>query len=139
MAGDFEIKLDMRSYERLLANFVLLKEGVEHTESNHIVRDVMKSVMEEAIRRCPMETGRLRQSAHLEDVQMSTSKRTVAIVFGNDSVDYAIPVHEILDAHHPIGQAKYLESAINDHSHISTGLLTKIGSWLSVLAGRFRR
>jgi hypothetical protein len=32
--------------------------------------------------------------------------------FGNASVDYATVVHENLAAHHPVGQAKYLESAL---------------------------
>ena len=32
--------------------------------------------------------------------------------FGGPAADYAIYVHEDLSAHHPVGEAKYLENAV---------------------------
>lgn len=36
------------------------------------------------------------------------------ITFGGEAEDYALIVHEDLEAHHATGQAKYLESVINE-------------------------
>lgn len=58
----------------------------------------------EAIERTPKATGNLRNSfktiRHEKDVEIK------------NTADYALKVHEDLQARHPIGEAKFLENAI---------------------------
>lgn len=57
-------------------------------------------LLAKTIPRVPIDTGRLRNSGQAEDGVVSFN------------TDYAIYVHEILENHHPIGEAKFLENAL---------------------------
>lgn len=66
-------------------------------------------------------TGQLRLSGRIEGPDFSQGNElTVGIAYGgppgsglNDmDVDYAMQVHEDLEAHHPIGKAKYVEDVV---------------------------
>ncbi len=68
----------------------------------------------------PVETGALRASPFVKDPERDGTVIEVAFGYGGpaakinpktgESTDaYAIFVHENLEAHHPVGQAKYLE------------------------------
>jgi hypothetical protein len=71
--------------------------------------------MTEAKRRTPVLTGALRGTGTVADPVISGSDISVTMSFGGPAVSYAIPVHENLEAHHtPPGQAKYLESVVNE-------------------------
>lgn len=70
--------------------------------------------MTEAKRRTPVETGALRSTGVVAEPELSGNRVTVAMGFGGPAVDYAVPVHENLEAHHPRGQAKFLESVLNE-------------------------
>lgn len=62
-------------------------------------------VIIEARKEVPVDTGKLRDSlGHEENVISNVPTSSL----GSD-VDYALPVHEILDKHHPNGKAKFLE------------------------------
>lgn len=56
------------------------------------------------------EPGRLRDSAHADQVQDDGQAITVLIGF---NTEYAAVQHERLDFRHSTGQAKYMETAIN--------------------------
>jgi len=68
----------------------------------------------------PVATSELQKSGRVEANQEKGSLVTVDIAYGgpagsgnNDvDVDYAIIVHEDLTAHHPRGQAKYVEEPV---------------------------
>ena len=67
----------------------------------------------EVKRRTPVDKGPLRASVH----QVGPTRgqgRTIytLIVVGGTAASYAIYVHENLEAFHPVGQAKFLESVI---------------------------
>jgi hypothetical protein len=67
----------------------------------------------ESMRRTPVDLGPLRAS-HATRTEV-TAKGIVAIIeVGGPAAPYAIYVHEDLEAHHPVGQAKFLESTINE-------------------------
>ena len=53
----------------------------------------------------PVETGRLRSS--ITHAIISDSRVDVGT-----NVEYAVYVHEILDAYHPVGEAKFIEKAM---------------------------
>lgn len=59
----------------------------------------------EAKRRVPVDTGNLKNSGYTR----KASPTTVEVGF---QAAYAVFVHEILDAAHHVGEAKYLENAI---------------------------
>lgn len=66
----------------------------------------------EAKRRTPVDTGALRASVHAEGPFFDGKTIYAAIVAGGPSAPYAIFVHENLEAHHTVGQAKFIESVI---------------------------
>ena len=63
--------------------------------------------------RTPVKTGDLKASGHLGEYVVSGYESSIPIIFGID-LTYAIYVHENLEAHHDVGQAKFLESAVLD-------------------------
>jgi hypothetical protein len=68
--------------------------------------------MAEAKERTPVKTGALRASGRVE--ALLGGQLGVRWAFGGPSINYAIPVHENLEVFHRVGQAKYLESVLNE-------------------------
>ncbi len=65
--------------------------------------------MIEAKKRTPVDTGALQNSGYVERL---TDESGVRMGFGGPAAGYAVYVHENLDALHPSGQAKFLESVL---------------------------
>jgi hypothetical protein len=61
--------------------------------------------------RCPVDSGTLRGSA-----QVVRENDKVIIGYGGAASSYSIAQHENLGYHHPVGQAKFLESAFDELS-----------------------
>lgn len=68
-----------------------------------------ESVMTEAKVLCPVDTGNLRASGHVQAPRIENGDILVTLGFGGPAASYAIVVHEDLTARHTTGQAKYLE------------------------------
>lgn len=68
----------------------------------------------ESMRRTPVDTGALRASHMTTKPRISGQDVSVTIEVGGPAAPYAIPVHERLDVDHPVGQAKFLESTLNE-------------------------
>lgn len=68
-------------------------------------------IMTVAKERCPVLTGALRASGQVHQSTITSDGVTSIGGFGNTAVEYAVYVHERLDLRHPVGQAKYYESA----------------------------
>lgn len=66
-------------------------------------------IQRESQRRTPVDEGNLKGSAYTRRSQFGGLEVEVGY-----TADYAVPVHEILDARHPVGEAKFLENAIKD-------------------------
>lgn len=60
----------------------------------------------------PVNTGALRDTGRVEEPENETGELTVAIAYGDETVDYALAVHEDLEAIHPHGKAKYVEDPV---------------------------
>lgn len=70
-------------------------------------------VIANSIRRVPVDTGRLRATAYCEPPARDMEGQiTVRLGYGTD---YAIPVHERTEVRHPVGEAKFLEHAIDEN------------------------
>jgi hypothetical protein len=75
--------------------------------------------MTEAKRRTPVDTGKLRASGQVAKPVREGNRISVTLSFGGAAIDYAIYVHENLEANHDSppfggGQAKFLESVLNE-------------------------
>lgn len=60
----------------------------------------------------PVDTGALRGSGYVTQPVINASEAAVELGYGGPSIDYAVVVHENPEAHHPIGQWKYLEAPL---------------------------
>jgi hypothetical protein len=100
---------------------VVARNLVNYAEDKH--RDAAIALYQEGEieltemkRRTPVETDALRTSGHLEEPRIGLGgfgkDIEVPIRFGGPSAGYAVIVHEDLEALHPVGQAKYVESVI---------------------------
>ena len=70
--------------------------------------------MVEAKRRTPVDTGALRSSGMVHAPTVTVLNTSVRLTFGGPAVQYAWHVHEDVHAFHRVGQAKYLESVLNE-------------------------
>lgn len=102
-------KLDelARKYPRALAG-ALYQEGAE--------------LLSDSLRRVPVEFGVLRSSGYVAP-PTGLEEPVVEIGYGTD---YAVPVHERTGAHHEVGEAKYLERAVDARTG---GMLERIAKW----------
>lgn len=64
--------------------------------------------------RVPVNTGALKRSGRVTGPEVKGKEASYTISFGDESVRYAIPVHERLRARHLVGGAKFLESVISE-------------------------
>jgi len=60
-----------------------------------------------------VDLGPLRASGHVR-MKRAGRRVTAELGFGGAAAAYAVYVHEDLDAHHPVGQAKFLESTLTE-------------------------
>jgi len=86
----------------------------------------------------PVDTGTLRASGYVTEPMRAADLVTVEIGYGGpaakinpksgaSSDSYAIFVHENLEAHHPVGQAKYLEQPLNE---ALAGMPDRLGAFM---------
>lgn len=67
--------------------------------------------------RTPVKFGILRASGFVEKPTRRGRTIVVYISFGGPAAPYAWIVHEDLDAHHNVGQAKFAESVLNEEEN----------------------
>lgn len=97
--------------EKLLA-FLKASPGICLKALGAALYEKGETTMTEAKRRTPVDTGNLRNSGHVQPPETKGETVTVTLAFGGAAASYAIFVHENLTAHHPVGQSKFLESAV---------------------------
>ena len=82
-----------------------------------VLNEHIQIVIEDARQHCPVGvTGKLKASHQVTRAVVSTTGIVSAQVSaGDDDAYYAWIVHEDLAATHPVGEAKWLENAVNRH------------------------
>lgn len=71
--------------------------------------------------------GTLRASGTVHEPVRNGRNISVLLSFGGAAIDYAIVQHERLDFHHTTGQAKYLESVLNEsRPHMAARIAARI-------------
>lgn len=100
-----EISIRVENIEEV-QRFLESRPKKTREELNRAIEKTARLVQGEAMRKTPVDTGRLKRSI--------TSKTFKSKLAGEvfTAVRYAIPVHENLRARHRVGEAKYLEKAI---------------------------
>jgi hypothetical protein len=78
--------------------------------------------------RCPVDSGTLRDSCV---VKSDLTLMQVTVGYGGAASSYAARQHEDLSLNHPVGQAKFLETAFNElvptmHSRIKAKLQASV-------------
>lgn len=77
----------------------------------HAVDEFGEQVIGDAQQLTPVDTGALQASGTTEPAELDGHVVKKEIGF---NTDYAAAVHENLNAHHDVGQAKYLETAMKE-------------------------
>lgn len=71
-----------------------------------------EETMAQSKQRVPVDTGALRSSGHVVAPDPNAQVLQMTLGYGGAAVDYALVVHENLEARHPVGEAKYLERPV---------------------------
>lgn len=100
-----------RGTERVIRNIRRLADNNPRAAQQSL-RAEAEAEMVEMKKRTPVKTGALKGSGRVED--FGPGEIGIKWVFGGPGIDYALPVHEDLEAFHPVGQAKYMESVLNE-------------------------
>lgn len=97
----------------LIHTFTRSHDGFNE-EFGRALYEEIKIEAKEVERRTPRKTGALRRSIKVSKPDLRNKTVAVTISVGGETAPYAVYVHEDLEAVHPIGQAKYLSSVINE-------------------------
>ena len=104
--------------QTLIANLEVYKDRMTDAVADGM-RKFGGRVEGESTRRCPVETGELRSRVFNEG-PLRDGDTYVQVVgyekFGatwEQGRPYAVPVHERTNVHHPVGEAKFLQNAVN--------------------------
>lgn len=81
----------------------------------------------DSMKNTPIEYGALRGSHEVIGPESDGRDIEVQVTVGGPSADYAVYVHENLEAHHPVGEAKFLEDAV---ARRQNGLLQRLADTL---------
>lgn len=73
------------------------------------LKETSDDTLKDSLVKTPVDTGHLRSSASAKVLEVSPEGGEAEVKY---TAKYSIPVHEILTSHHPVGQAKFLESAV---------------------------
>jgi len=117
--------------QTLIANLEVYKDRMTDAVADGM-RKFGGRVEGESTRRCPVETGELRSRVFNEG-PLRDGDTYVQVVgyekFGatwEKGKAYAVPVHERTNVHHPVGEAKFLENAVNHLSEEYAKYLQKL-------------
>jgi hypothetical protein len=112
--------------DKVIGRLQRIHDGLPDEMANAL-REEAKIELKEAIRRTPRDTGALRRSGRVTEVKKGDRTCSVSIIFGGPTAPYAVYVHEDLEAYHPVGQAKFLESVLlESRPHMAKRLAARI-------------
>lgn len=109
------LSVEVKGDKEVIAKLAAYSLNATRAMANALYEEA-QGLITEAKEETPKDTGALRSSGHVELPQIEGTKVTVEAGFGGAAVDYAIYVHEDLEAYHTNGKAKYLEDPLNRRS-----------------------
>ena len=99
------------------------------TEAGKALTAEAKTIERKSRERTPVDTGALRDTHRVSEPEIRGGVVSVAIGVGDSSTPYAVAVHERMEATHPSGQPKFLQSAAFD---AVPSLSRKLGKQISL-------
>lgn len=75
-----------------------------------------EKIMSKSKKQVPVDTGALRGTGHVQLPQKLGNNIQVKLGYGGPAAEYAVYVHENLNARHKVGKAKYLEDPALEHA-----------------------
>jgi HK97 gp10 family phage protein len=103
----------MKGVREMIANMERLARDTRRAKQRALTK-FANIEMTEMKKRTPVATGTLRDSGIVDPPTWNGDTVTVTLGFGGAAEQYAIYVHEDLEAFHPVGQAKFVESVLNE-------------------------
>lgn len=105
-----QAKRDMANIERRLQQLIRNIEGI----TPGAVLEVASTILQVSEPKVPFVTGELFRSGYTA-VQSDGKKHVAEVGYGlQGNPDYTIFVHEIIENNHPVGQAKFLQMAVEE-------------------------
>jgi len=115
------LEFDKRSLRTLEKQLLKAREAAIAGGSEGLL-DFAEEVMTESLEQVPVETGTLKNSAFVDEpteneegvvqIRVGYGRGEANPLTGKHPADYMVPVHERLDVHHPVGNAKFLEGPL---------------------------
>jgi len=102
------VRVDIEGLDEVMANINAEVKNIQGRTSGGLLAGGL-IIQRESQKRVPVRYGFLKGSAYTR----KTPEDPMVVEVGYTAA-YAIYVHENLEAHHDVGQAKYLESAARD-------------------------
>jgi bacteriophage HK97-gp10 putative tail-component len=104
------ITIGMKGAEDLTQQLEELRKKYPEAAGAALYQEAQK-IMADSVKRTPVASGALRQSAYVGPPHDTGGKLELHMGYGKD---YALPVHERLEAQHDVGEAKFLENALHE-------------------------
>lgn len=104
-----DVTLEIGQFQKRLEGY---RSRINPKRLVSVVVIASETILTTAIEITPIEFGTLRSSGSVKYEGDNRSVKGV-ISFGGPAAGYALYVHERLDVHHDIGQAKFLEDAFD--------------------------
>lgn len=119
--------------------FILAVQNAAPSELRQAIKEVADGVKKDSMRLTPVDTGTLRDSHKVElpspggtRAGAGANAYLAVVTVGGPGIPYAWIVHENLNAHHDVGQAKFLETAMLQNR-------PKLGAAIAAALARLRR
>ena len=90
------------------------KAGMREEYTSALMREIDSVETPECKRRTPIDTGDLVNTVVTFGPEFRGNQVMAGTKAGGGRVDYAVYVHENLEARHPVGQAKFIESTYRE-------------------------
>lgn len=126
MRGSFTFEFDKKSLNQFEANLNVALSKVGNGSRKALVA-ACEEILEASLAQVPQDTSTLASSAFWEITGHWKTGWNATVGYGGNldpvnpktgkpASSYMLAVHEDLNAHHPIGKAKYLEDPVRDYA-----------------------
>ena len=130
MSG-ISFNIELLGMPELTAVFEQAPDKVAQALATAITDEVL-AIFNESQIQVPVEFGTLRSSGQMDPAEVSGSQVSVTFGYGGAASEYAVIVHEDLEAYHDDGKAKYLEDPL---MAATAGMSERIGAALAAALG----
>ena len=107
------MSLKVTGVDKFSNNLLKLRNKMGPRTYTTIILRALVLIEANSARRTPVDTGNLKLSG-LGKARVAVSVPAGTVGYTTNTADYAIYVHERLGLNHPVGEAKFLEKAVNE-------------------------